>query len=226
MNKKEYLRIVRKQIRFIFDRDEIEKELNQHLQDSILDLMEEGLTREEAELQAVAQMGDPMEVGKQLNQQHHPLFGYLLKLSEATICLLIVPTLLMIIYFGYSTFQLVTPTVVDNSVEVIPINLEVEMSTHDLKIDNICFMQDGTYFITYRSWINYDYSRAGWSSSLFHLENSEGKYADNSGYNSSGILGSNGYKSFTWPEDDLLYLISRDGKRIEIDLKEYRDEKN
>lgn len=225
MNKKEYLRIVRKQIQFIFDRDEIEKELNQHLQDSILDLMEEGLTREEAELQAVAQMGDPMEVGKQLNQQHHPFLGYLLKASEATIYLLIVPTLLMLIYFGYNAIQLVTPTVVENSVEVIPLNLEVDIPTHDMKIDNICLSEDGKYYITFRLWNNFEYSRAGWSTS-FHLENSEGRYADHDGYHSNGILGSNGYMSFTWPDDDLLYLISRDGKRIEIDLKEYIDEKN
>ena len=41
MKREEFLRIVRKQIRFVFDRDEIANELKQHLADSIEDLMEE-----------------------------------------------------------------------------------------------------------------------------------------------------------------------------------------
>ena len=51
MNRQDFLKQVSKEIHFIFDRKSIEKELNEHLDDSITDLMEEGLSREEAESQ-------------------------------------------------------------------------------------------------------------------------------------------------------------------------------
>lgn len=225
MNKAEYLHHIRKQIHYIFDRNEIEKELEQHIQDSIDDLMEDGLSKEEAEKQAVAQMGDPIEVGKQLNQEHHPLLGYLYIASKSVLYLLIIPAIIMIGYFGYNMIQLATPTVIDNSIDTISLNIDLDISTHYVKIDNICQDEAGNYYLTYRSWIDYGYSRAGWSSELFYLENSNGEYLIGSGYQSAGFIGSCGYKSFTWPKDNLLYLISRDGKRIEIDLKEYSHEK-
>ena len=44
MNKNEFLKIVSKQIHFFLDREKIEKELSDHIEDSALDLMEEGYT--------------------------------------------------------------------------------------------------------------------------------------------------------------------------------------
>ena len=82
MNRQEYINQVRKEVHFVFDREAIENELQHHLEDSICDLMEEGISREEAEAQAVAQMGDPVEVGKQLNEEHHPVLGYMWMLSS------------------------------------------------------------------------------------------------------------------------------------------------
>lgn len=42
MNKQEFLENIRKQIHFVFDRDSIEQEFNQHIEDSIADLISEG----------------------------------------------------------------------------------------------------------------------------------------------------------------------------------------
>ena len=53
MKKQEYLDIVTRQVRYIFDREFIEAELKEHLEDSIQDLMEDGFSYEEAEEQAV-----------------------------------------------------------------------------------------------------------------------------------------------------------------------------
>lgn len=78
MNKQEFLENIRKQIHFVFDRDSIEQEFNQHIEDSIADLISEGYSKEEAERIAVERMGNPIEIGKQLNEEHHPLLGYLL----------------------------------------------------------------------------------------------------------------------------------------------------
>ncbi|MBQ8803945.1 MAG: hypothetical protein IJZ53_09940 [Tyzzerella sp.] len=224
MNRKEYLRIVRKQIHFIFDRDSIESELNQHLQDSVADLMEDGLSEEEAELQAVAQMGNPVEVGKLLNQEHHPLLGYLWIASMVILLLLVYPAFILITGFGYSIINLAIPTVHDTVVETYPIGIEMELPTHSVKIDNITLNEEGRYYLTYRSRTKLDYSRAGWSSSLFYLEDSAGESIMGGEYSSQGFGVSNGGKEFMWPEDDLLIVVGMDGEKFEINLKEYCDE--
>ena len=89
MKKVEFLSIVRKQIRFVFDRDKIENELKQHLEDSIEDLIEEGVSWQDAELIAVEQMGNPKEVGQLLNKEHNPILGYLWAISRVALCIFV-----------------------------------------------------------------------------------------------------------------------------------------
>ncbi|RAV22136.1 FtsW/RodA/SpoVE family cell cycle protein [Paenibacillus contaminans] len=50
--------------------DDIREELLSHLEEAVAFKMEEGLSEEEAARQAVAEMGDPLSVGKQLNRTH------------------------------------------------------------------------------------------------------------------------------------------------------------
>ena len=220
MKKEQYLKHVRKQITYIFDRDSIERELSMHLQDSIEELLEEGFADEEAERLAVEQMGDPVEVGRMLNREHHPLLGYGLIASVVVLILLAIPSLTTLAYGAYHTFQTLTPMVVENSVEQFSVDLNLNMPTHKVKIDNICKNEDGTYYLTYRSWIRFDYSRAGWSSDLFCLQDSEGNHLTGGGFQSHSFLGSYGYIRFDLPADGLLYLHTRQGELIEIDWEE------
>ena len=105
MKKQEFLSIVRKQIRFVFDRDKIENELKQHLADSIEELIEEGFSWEDAEHIAVEQMGNPKEVGQLLNKEHNPILGYLWTISRVALCILVVR---IAISMGVIAFVLVT----------------------------------------------------------------------------------------------------------------------
>lgn len=50
--------------------DDIREELLSHLEEAVSVKMEEGLPEEEAVREAVADMGDPLSVGKQLNRSH------------------------------------------------------------------------------------------------------------------------------------------------------------
>lgn len=226
MNKSEYLSTVRKQIYFIFDRDSIEKELKEHLEDSILDLIDDGYPKEEAEIQAVSQMGDPVEVGKQLNKEHHPVLGYAWMVSKIILFFLILSMLPLVLHTGYGVIKMATPMVIENSVETIPLNIALDLPTDYVKIDNICLDKDGNYYLTYRSWTKLNYSRANWSIELFYLENSDTEYLYGGGYQSNVEFGAYGYQEFTRPENDLLYVVSRNGEKTEINLKEYCDETN
>ena len=221
MNKQEFLESIRKQIHFVFDRDSIEQELNAHIEDSILNLMEDGYSKEEAEKIAIKQMGDPIEIGKALNEEHHPLLGYLWVASKVALGLLVIPACFWIAVFGYNLFQVATPLVVENSEVIIPLDIEFDVDTHYVTLNDICVNDKGEYMITYRSWTNYFYSRAGWSNSLFAIENKNGDYWENSGSSSHGPLGSIGYKTFEWPENGILNLKTSVNEFISIDLKEY-----
>ena len=224
MKKQEFLSIVRKQIRYIFVRDAIEEELKQHLNDSMEALIEEGLPWQEAEEEAVRQMGDPVEVGMLLNKEHKPLLGYLLVVSRIVLCILIFR---VVFVFGVGAFGLIksmTPVVLENSVETYKVNLELDLPTHQVKIDNICLNENEQYCLTFRAWPKFQYSRAGWSGQYFTLEDKNGEMPSGSGQTKNAFV-SYGYKDFEWPEDSVLRIVGTNGKVIELDLTEYCDEK-
>ena len=79
-----------RRIRFRHDRAAVAEELRSHLEESRDFLMqEEGLSQAEAERAAIAAMGDPEELGKELNQVHSPLLGWLWLLSRWMVRVLI-----------------------------------------------------------------------------------------------------------------------------------------
>ena len=71
-------------IRFGPDRKEVRAELEAHLEDKALDFQRifPDLTEAEARERAVSEMGDPMEIGKKLAKVHKPWLGYLWRLSQ------------------------------------------------------------------------------------------------------------------------------------------------
>ena len=66
-------------IRFGPDREEVRAELSAHLEDKALDFQRifPGLTEAEARERAVSEMGDPMEIGKELAKVHRPAGVYM-----------------------------------------------------------------------------------------------------------------------------------------------------
>lgn len=78
-------------IRFKPDRQAVEKELREHIEDKTLDLMRifPGMTEEEAREQALDRMGDPEEIGKELAKVHKPWLGYLWVASRTVLLLVL-----------------------------------------------------------------------------------------------------------------------------------------
>ena len=224
MDKDKYLQIVRKQIHFVFDRDAIEAELNEHFYESIQDLLDDGFSLKEAEEQAVKQMGDPIEVGKLLNKEHQPILGYLWMLSRVMLGLLLI---LVLLYAGggvYGVIMNLTPATIEKSVETIVLDLDLDMPTHKVKIDHICVDEQGNYSLTYRMWKKCNYSRAWGSDELFEIIDNTGENLFDGSRGINTLLCSWGAKQFILPEDHILLLICSDGKIVEIDLEEYCDE--
>ena len=220
MTGKEYLQCVRKHIWYVFDRDGIEQELAQHLEDSMETLQEEGYSKEEAEGLAVELMGSPDEVGKQLNKEHHPVLGYAWLLSVLLLICLAVPAVFSVGHAVFMGAKILTPMKMEQSAAVYPVDIQVELPTHKLSLDNLCVDEEGEYYLTYRARVNYSYSRAGWSAELFTVHGSDGKYLQGGGFRSHSAVGLYGYVKFHWPEDGLLQVRIRDGQMVELNLNE------
>ena len=224
MKKNEFLSVVRKQIRFVFDRDKIEDELKQHLTDSIENLIEEGFSWQDAERIAVEQMGNPKEVGQLLNREHNPILGYLWTISRVALCIFVCRIALQSGMIIISLITTMKPYVPKYSVESYSVNIEMELPTHQVKIDNICRNESEQYFLTFRAWPKLEYSRAGWRSDFFTIEDKAGIILGGATQTMNSFA-CYGTKDFEWPEDSVLYLVGRDGEVIEVDLEEYCDEK-
>ncbi len=67
-----FLDLVCREIRFKSIHQSITKELTGHIEDQKEAYIKQGLDEEAALIKAVEQMGDPVKVGKQLNQAHRP----------------------------------------------------------------------------------------------------------------------------------------------------------
>ena len=79
-------------IRFKPDRAAVRAELDAHLEDKIQDLRRifPNLSAWEATQQALAGMGDPEEIGRELARLHKPWLGYLWRLSQVVLALALI----------------------------------------------------------------------------------------------------------------------------------------
>ena len=84
----EYLKTLLEQIRCKKARPYVKKELQDHIEDQIEANMQAGMDREQAEREAVRDMGDPVETGISLDSVHRPqiawkLLGIIILISIA-----------------------------------------------------------------------------------------------------------------------------------------------
>ena len=91
-----WCRQVMEQIRFKPDRDKIWDELVAHIEDRTEEMKSRGFIQEEAEARAVTAMGDPTEVGKQLDAVHKPWLGWLWIASKVLVIITLVLSLLLV----------------------------------------------------------------------------------------------------------------------------------
>ena len=90
-------------VRYVPDRAGIAKELRDHLEDHRDALLEYGCDPELAESRALEAMGDPGEVGRELNRAHSPLWGWLWSLSK--LCLYVTGLLCVFSLLNHSFFH-------------------------------------------------------------------------------------------------------------------------
>ena len=76
MRREEYLYTLTEQIRCKMARGTIEQEINDHIEDQKAEFLSEGMSQTEAEEAAIREMGDPVEVGLEMDRIHRPTMAW------------------------------------------------------------------------------------------------------------------------------------------------------
>lgn len=92
-DKREFLDTVCKQISYKPIQKELRREIEDHIEDSSMDGVDQGMNIKDAERHALSRMGNPIDIGKNLNKLHHR------RISKEIVLMLI--GILFISYFYY-----------------------------------------------------------------------------------------------------------------------------
>ncbi len=153
--KEDFLQDVLSFIKFPFDRQAIRNELEGHIDDQAYDYIQDGLPPKEAIHKAIIQMGSPSDIGRELNQMHRPLVGWIWKLSDMLVKTLSVIVLLAIIMQILLSINLNSPSSFINQDQIVyhlKPNESRQIDDEIIKITDIIYDKKGTLFIFYKTY--------------------------------------------------------------------------
>lgn len=223
-------------VKFKFDHEAIKEELEEHIEDMLEDLREEGLEGKEAMAAAVLHMGDPDEIGEQLNRAHRPLLGTVWLISKAAAIIMIVLTAISVIWSGVDLIKNLTSDYdmdkryYGDVVYTVDVGERFKMDDMNIVIDELVYYEKGTMEIRYRMWDD-PFSRSiKWTFSFNYdcfTDEDGNKYLSGGGGGGGGPIAR--YQSYIegFPYDAEKFIIDYDhnGRKIycEIPLTEARE---
>lgn len=172
---------------------EISEELENHIEDRMEYLMEQGISKEEAEKQAVEAMGDPEEIGRELDKQHRPLLGWILNITSfikvvgIMYCLGVLFLAVWIILISFSPMGWSYDK--EHVLYMENINQKQKMGPITYKLKKIIVMDDKRVLIRYNTYVdNIDGMFRGWSHPGLGAYDEEGNPYHGGGSSSGGIF--------------------------------------
>ena len=224
-----YIREVTSHVKFPFDRRAVAKELREHMEDLYEDLLSQDIEEEQAAQLTVDYMGDSEEVGKELNEVHHPLWGWIWLVTRwiARLCVVVLVLwgLIQGISFGETYLQQIEDKT-GNVVYTISPVLEERLYGSVVRIEEIRYYDDGTleytYHICQNPWLGGGLGRSGIGAEIYVGEEvcrgNGGLFASNSLFYKKG-------REWIYdvpPEADKIVFFLGHEKEIEVSLTEGR----
>jgi hypothetical protein len=149
-----FLDAVCARVRFRPVREGIKAELRGHMEDRTEALVAQGIPEPEAMAQAVAAMGDPAEVGKELDKAHPCFWSYLylfLKPVTILVCVLVFGPCLVV--SAVMAYHMAVPMPVYDSesalVRYAEPNLRLTIGDHHITIPKVYQLENGTVHVEY-----------------------------------------------------------------------------
>lgn len=224
-----YVREVTSYVKFPFDRRAIRQELLAHMEDLYEDLRLQDIDEEQAELLTVDYMGDSGEIGRELNEIHHPLWGWIWLVTKwiARLCVVVLVLwgLIQGIYFGETYFRQIEHKS-ENVVYTISPVFEAHLYGSVVQIEEIRYYDDGTLEYTYtirqNPWLSKGMGRGGIGAEIYVGE--EVCYGDGGRFSSNSPLYEKG-RNWSYdvpPEADRIVFFLGYEEEIEVSLTEGR----
>lgn len=171
MTAQEFIASVTREVRFFPDRGAIGQELKDHLDDSAADLQEfEGLSERDAYAQAVENMGDPKEIGRELNRAHNTVGNWTWFVSKVlciVVCIFLGAPLVIgnVASLGMSIYHLVDYGKANVTFEApidtwIDVGETLKLGPNHVTIDWVARLENGDVCVKYHT---YHIRRATWS---------------------------------------------------------------
>lgn len=223
---KNFLEKIMSCVKFPFDKENIKKELEAHIYDKRDFYSEKGYDCTAAERLAVADMGDPRQIGWELNRQHHPIIGWLWIMTNIAVVIIVLWNLLFMGSQILITFQSSPINQIPDSqiVYSIDVNKTVRLDDTFIKFKKVVLDKSGTMHIAYE-YYNKRILRPGWSLGSIGTitDDLDNEYFNGSSSSHNGIF-SKGVRSvdnFNSQANKLIIFYDSYNRsyRIEIPLK-------
>ncbi|AFM01125.1 hypothetical protein Desde_2820 [Desulfitobacterium dehalogenans ATCC 51507] len=223
----DFLRSVLSHVKFSFDKRAIHSELEGHLLDRIEEYLEQGYDEETAERLSVEGMGDPEEIGTELNKQHNPVIGWLWRLTHTAVVLLVAVNLFMIGIPLIDSLRVYDPAKDIPPTDIVydlMVNEKVRLDDSVIKFTRIILKKNGELSIIYK-YYDTRFWGTGWSfSGIGNISDNLGNdYWAGSGASNGGIVtrGIRTFENFDKTAEMLIISYENYNRsyRVEIPLK-------
>ncbi len=168
----DYIKNVLNQVAFVFEHKKIKRELMSHLLDLRDEYAEQGLENLEITQRVIEDMGDPIAIGKELNQIHHPIIGWLWWISRIVVVTMLIYCILFV-GSKFVTHQLANRFVSDQDFDINQfmwglgdseriallnqdLALTINLNDGILLIDRLIQTQEGTIILLYQENHSFD----------------------------------------------------------------------
>lgn len=173
-SKDDFINCVVKQVKFPFDRKPIAKELEDHIDQLESFFLSTKCSPDEAQRKAVLEMGDPLEVGRSLNDVHKPLLGWLWIFNKYLCILIAIYSSILFATKFYTTWESSkehTPPMFEGesafqSIGIDPVEIhivydktiyqKIDLHCETILFERILLNSDGTMILLYQSIKKFD----------------------------------------------------------------------
>ncbi|HHV63914.1 MAG TPA: hypothetical protein GXX46_02375 [Peptococcaceae bacterium] len=193
----EFCRKVCSFVRYKKAHRQIYEELHNHIEDHAEYLREQGIAPEEAERLAVQAMGDPEEIGRELDKQHRPLIERLLAITSVAKIIGILYGVWVSLYIAFIVLLTVGSLVgsMNYTVEKEDILYSEKLSQKQrvgavtYKLQKITVTDDSSILVDYLYYgHNPDIILRGWTSPTLRVYDPEGNPYNSKGSSKAGFI--------------------------------------
>lgn len=219
-----FLEEVLSYINFSYDRESIRSELECHISDKMAEYMEQGYDEETSEQLTIENMGEPREIGIELNKQHNPFLGWIWIITNVMVTLFAIVNIYLVgSFFIISLFNKnpIHDHPKSDIIYQIDINEKVILDDTVIHFTNLIYDTSGGMNIFYKSYSNKFWLIGGSSDYIGELTDNLGNtYLSISGISRGGLITKSQKRidDFSRDADTLIIRYDLYNRKFEVEI--------